>query len=158
MRVLGVDPSTYTGLALIAEHTYTKVLNYPGELGIKRLASLEHGFGEFLDSHCPDLVVIEGYGYGNKFTAVMMGEIGATLRLCLHRRGILWYTCPPSVLKKYVTGNGASTKAKVAAAVKIRWGFETSSDDVVDAYVLAQIGRQLALTGISGPLKGVTLN
>jgi hypothetical protein len=32
----------------------------------------------------------------------------------------------------------------VALAVKSRWGFENPSDDVVDAYVLAKIGQELA--------------
>jgi len=155
-KVMGIDPSTKTGLALIADdHCATSVVSYPGSEGIHRLECLVSGVVQKLDAWKPDLVVIEGYGYANKYTLSLMVEIGVLIRMSLHTRGIPWYICPPSVLKKYATGNGAAKKPAVASAVKLRWGFDAPSDDVVDAYVLAQIAKELVVSGLSTGLKGV---
>jgi len=47
----------------------------------------------------------------------------------------------PAQLKKFATGDHVAKKDKVRLAVYKRWGFEDESNDVVDAFVLAQIAR-----------------
>ena len=47
---------------------------------------------------------------------------------------------PPTVLKKFVTGKGNSKKDEMRLGAYKRWAFEDKSDDVVDAYCLAQMG------------------
>lgn len=152
-KVVGVDPSTKTGLFFTGQYTSSTVLK-TGKVGVSRLFAIREAFSEFLDAHKPDIAVVEGYAYANKYTLTLLVEIGIILRLELCTRGIPCYIVPPSVLKKYVTGKGNSKKPEVAEAAKSRWGFEDPSDDVVDAYVLAVIGRDIAE---GRPVKGVEL-
>lgn len=135
------------------------VLRFADQRGLTRLQSVAQRFNQFLSEHQPELAVIEGYGYGgpSPHTLVTLVEIGTILRLSLHQHGILCYACPPSVLKKYATGRGNAKKPEIQAAVVSRWGFESPSDDVVDAYVLAKIAQDVAATGVSQALKGLVL-
>jgi crossover junction endodeoxyribonuclease RuvC len=157
VRALGIDPSTKTGLVLLGEddQPLVKVVTAPGEQGMARVQKIARSVSQFLSDGRPDVAVIEGYAFANKFTLVTLVEIGAILRLCLHESGIPWYYCPPSVLKKYATGKGNAKKPQVASSVESRWGFVAPSDDVVDAYVLAKIGLDLSVNGVTTALKGV---
>jgi crossover junction endodeoxyribonuclease RuvC len=156
-RILGVDPSTKTGLIMLDQfklETYSRVLT-SDERGVHRLLSIEQQFRNTLDQWKPTLAVIEGYGYANKFTLTLMVEIGVLMRIQLHKHGIPWYIVPPTVLKKFSTGNGAAPKAAVAKAVEERWKWGSPSDDLVDAYVLARIGEELSVNGVTSKLKGI---
>ena len=157
MHLLGVDPSvSATGLVLLSTDEgwiSTKVLHFPEHKGIVRLQLLAESFGSFLDSYTPDMAVIEGYVRGS-FSVITNVEIGVLLRMELHRRNIPWYVCPPTVLKKFVTGKGRAEKKEMAVAVKDRWQFVSPSDDVVDAYGLARVAELVATSGASA-LKGV---
>lgn len=158
VRSMGIDPSTHTGLVLVDSQSgkaMTKALNFPDSKGMYRLELLRNSVQDTLLDWQPDIAVIEGYGYANKYTLALMVEIGVLIRMCLHTSNIPWYIAPPSVLKKYATGSGTAKKPQVAAAVKDRWGFTAPSDDVVDAYVLARLGCDLAVNGVSKDLKGV---
>lgn len=149
MNVLGIDPSTKTGLVRVINGLeYATVLNYPRTTGIHRVQSIAQGFENYLDDEsAPAVAVIEGYAFANRYTLATLVEVGVILRLSLHRRGITCYIAPPSVVKKFATGKGNSKKPEVAAAVKDRWGFENPSDDVVDAYVMAQMALSVASNG-----------
>lgn len=156
-RVMGIDPSTFTGLALIdraSGETRTRLLNFPKLKGMDRISALHSGFAGVLGAWDPDLAVIEGYGFGNQHSLVLMAEISIGFRLALYAARVPWYIAPPTVLKKYATGKGVASKPQILSAVKARWGFESPSDDVVDAYVLAQIGCGVAINGLAA-LEGV---
>ena len=156
MKSLGIDPSTKTGIVLLDGQLMTHGVVQPkGYEGTARIAKIRDEFMNLLLDFKPDIAVIEGYAYGNKFTLSLMVEINSCMRLCLHDLGIEWYIAPPTVLKKYVTNSGSAKKPQIAEAVKNRWGFVSPSDDVVDAYVLAQMGKDLAANGVTPLLKGV---
>lgn len=156
MKILGVDPSTYTGLCQLEgdKHT-TKLLHFDKARGFERLHLIAQSFRNTVMEWSPDLVVIEGYAYGNVGSLVTLVEIGTLLRKTLYDGKISWYDAPPTLLKKFATGKGNANKAAIAIAVKQRWGFESKSDDVVDAYGLARLGQSLA-SGDETFLKGVT--
>lgn len=148
MRVLGIDPSTKSGVVFTCrDYTTATVLSNKDLRGIARVDWLLTQLGKVLLEEQPTIAVIEGYAYANQHTLATLVEIGAVFRLALYRAGIPCYICPPSVLKKYATGKGNSKKPEVALAVKSRWGFENPSDDVVDAYVLAMMGWEIASKG-----------
>ncbi|QDX91096.1 hypothetical protein EEL32_00325 (plasmid) [Brevibacillus laterosporus] len=89
-----------------------------------------------------DVVTIEGFGFAS-LRAIQMGGIGWGVRIALWKRGISFHEAAPSQLKKFATGKGVGDKAAVAVGVAERFGFKHKSDNVRDAYVLAQIGRAL---------------
>lgn len=155
LRSLGVDPSTKTGICLLNGPVATSsVINYPQAKGYDRLQLIADRFDELLHQLKPNIVVIEGYAFGNRFTLADLVEIGSQMRLSLHRAGIPWYIASPSLLKKYVTGSGVAKKPEMAEFVKSRWGYESPSDDVVDAYGLAKIAQTIGILG-SESVKGV---
>lgn len=142
MKVMGIDPSTYTGLAILDREGFqcTRLITFPDAKGCDRLKKIAQGVRHMVEEEEPDHIFIEGYGYKNKFTLVCLVEIGTAIRMALHGMGRTWTEIPPAQLKKWITGNGTANKDLMAAAVKEKWNFTSSSDDVVDGYALAQYG------------------
>jgi crossover junction endodeoxyribonuclease RuvC len=144
MKIMGCDPSTYTGLCLLDGDVATpKLLNFPKEKGFRRLQLIAQSFHNTVTEWSPDIVVIEGYAYGNTHSLVTLVEVGTLLRKTLYDLKISWYDAPPTLLKKFTTGKGNSNKKAIAEVVLSRWGFSSKSDDVVDAYALARLGQAL---------------
>lgn len=100
------------------------------------------------------LAVIEDYafsaGRAGSASVHKLVEVGTALRLELDEWDIPWIVVKASELKKFagakagkVGSRKTRNKAPVAAAVADLWGFVDKSDDIVDAYVLAQIGASI---------------
>jgi crossover junction endodeoxyribonuclease RuvC len=146
-RVLGLDISTKTGAVIckavggkvsVEKHTTLKA---PALNGFARLEALELKLKEFLTDPPPDLAVVEGYGFKNRFTLVTLVEIGTMFRRVLRiERGIQVVTMAPKTAKKFATGNGDADKKAMIAAAEQRWGFKTKSDDEADGCALAVAG------------------
>lgn len=157
-KVIGIDgAATSTGIAVVSpreEGTKTdmvwsaQAIQIPGHTGLERAVRQVLRLDEILVSTKPELAVIEGYAYQNHHTLATLVEVGTCLRLALRRRDVPYIEVAPTRLKKFVFSKTPSAKGKtkkhkkalVATAVWKLWGFEHESDDVVDAYVLAQIG------------------
>lgn len=156
IKILGVDPSTYLGTCLLTgDAASPKLIHFKEARGFHRLQLIARSFDSLIQEHQPDLAVVEGYAYGNRNSIVSLVEIGTLIRMALYTAKIPWYDAPPSLLKRFVTGKGNAKKPDVANAVKERWGFTSTSDDVVDAYGLARLGQALK-AGDATYLKGVT--
>lgn len=145
-KILGIDPSTSTGLAVLGgdmpEHVAAKV-TFASKRGMDRVQSIALAVGAFVDQHQPDFVLIEGYAYGNHNNLVPLVEIGTGIRLQLFTRKYDVIVVPPASLKKWTTDNGRASKDDMLAAVTKRWGFHSLHNDVVDAYALARYGQYL---------------
>lgn len=139
LKIVGCDPSTYTGLCLFTNGEPTpKLINFKKATGFERLHLIAQSVGSLLDQWAPDVVAIEGYAYGNKYTLVTLTEIGTLIRMEFFKRGIPWYNVPPSTLKLFTTGKGNAKKPDMSAYVLNRWGFTSKNDDIIDAYALAR--------------------
>lgn len=142
-KVVGIDPSTCTGVVVLdkaGELVQSRVIHFPTAKGMDRVQLIAQAVSSFLDQYNPTHGVIEGYAFGNRNTLVTLVEIGTLLRLELHRRGMPWIEVQPTALKKFCTGKGNAKKPDMAKSVKERWGFNSASDDVIDAYSLARFG------------------
>lgn len=138
MRVAGLDLSlTSTGLATAdAIRTLaTKLRGTPRLLWIREAVLDELG-------RC-DLVVLEGYSFGSKGSAIFQtGELGGVIRLALYERGIRYVEVSPQTMKIYATGKGnVGGKDQVLVQAVKRSGIEFESNDACDAWWL----RQMAL-------------
>jgi crossover junction endodeoxyribonuclease RuvC len=92
-----------------------------------------------------DKVAIEGFSYGSKGKGVSTQYgIGWIIRTKLINHD--YKDIPPSVLKKFATGKGNVKKENMILPIYQKWGFESDSDNIRDAYVLARIS--MALDGI----------
>ena len=155
-KILAIDPSTFTGLCqLNGDDAKTLVINHPDSRGYDRLQLIAISVMNTIEAWGSEVVIIENYAMNAKFNIVQMVEIGTIIRASLYRAGIEWWDVPPTVLKKFTTGNGAAKKGAMAVAVKERWGFTSKSDDVIDAYALARLAQHLAQSE-ENLIKGVT--
>ena len=104
-----------------------------------RLDSICRGLVEWIPFEEADLVVIEDLPTNAK-SAGKTGMVHGAVRLLLYRSGVATVTVPPASLKKFATGKGNCGKPEMAVAAFKRLGFEHSSDDVIDARWLAEMG------------------
>lgn len=89
-------------------------------------------------------VTIEGFSYGSKGRSISTQYgIGWALRIMLVESKLNYTEVPPSSLKKFATGKGDVSKDGLVLPIYKLWGFESHSDNIRDAYVLAQIARAL---------------
>jgi len=175
-RVAGWDLSmTSTGLCVIDAGTIslTRVRSKPARAEGKpslrqrhdRISTLEAtvwatiGLTNPEPAAWPDLIVVEGPSYGST---------GGTA----HDRSGLWHRAlafplslgipvvevPPTIVKKYATGNGGADKDKVLAAVIRRYpDADVDGNDVADALILAAIGYRHIANPIEASLPAVNL-
>lgn len=142
ITVLGIDSATHVGLiALAGDESIGKQIDVPLAKGLSRLQSIAHETAQFLDIWKPQVAVMEGLAYGNTSTLVLLVQCATVIQLELHKRGIVWWTCAPTSLKKWTTGNGSASKDMMSASVFERWGYRSHSTDLVDAYALARMGQ-----------------
>lgn len=144
MRYVGIDPSTKTGFVALDEGgnvLRAKELIGVGNEDPKRMASL---IGEVMSFVKPDdIICIEGFGFSSQ-QAIQLGGIGWGIRIALFRRGISYTEVSPAAVKKFATGKGNAKKDEMVLPIYRKWGFEHSSDNVRDAFVLAHIARALS--------------
>jgi crossover junction endodeoxyribonuclease RuvC len=153
---MGVDPSTYTGIIVLDGDTVVcrKVINFPEVEGYKRLQLIAREFMRLVRMNTPRHIFIEQQIFGGKFNHAVQGQISALLRMSLFEYGEPWYDVTPTTLKKWATGSGKADKKQMKSAVLAKWGFDSKSDDEVDAYAIARLG-QFVVGSPSPTIKGV---
>jgi crossover junction endodeoxyribonuclease RuvC len=145
LNYVGLDPSTKTGLV---------VLNEAGEVlhrkeyhlvnGIKSTDAEVLAYATAIIDLIPfgSLVSIEGFSFGSKGKGVSTQyAVGFALRYQLLQAGIKYFEATPSQVKKFATGKGNTTKDNMTIPILRMWNFEHPSDNVRDAFVLAQIAK-----------------
>jgi len=150
--ILGIDPSlTSTGIVTlqggVVDLTQT-TKDMPKLETIERVRLIREQVNKVIQhpSIALDLIVIEGFSFGSKgrslFEIAYLGyRIREDLEHFKNNEGIPWIEVSPDSVKKFTSNMGTSTKSVMIKEVYKRWGFDTNSDDLADAYALAQIGR-----------------
>lgn len=145
MNYVGIDPSTKTGIVLL--HTGGTV-NLKYEITSKKKED-PHRFIDIAEQvllHIQpnDVICIEGFSYGSKGKGVSTQYgIGWMIRAELIRNGYTYYDVPPTTVKKFATGKGNTKKDEMVLPIYKKWGFESHSDNIRDAFVLSQIALAL---------------
>lgn len=144
-RIVGIDPSTKTGFVAMnngGQVLVEKELMGVGNKDPKRMITLIDEIVRHLKKD--DLIIIEGFAYmANGQYILQLGGIGWGIRMTLVRHGFKYIEIAPGQLKKFGCGKGNASKDDLAIGVERDFNYKHSSDNVVDAYVLAQIGRAL---------------
>jgi crossover junction endodeoxyribonuclease RuvC len=143
-RYVGIDQSTKTGVvALDPSGNVLERVEIVGEgpdpgrindVVIRTLRMIQR----------TDRVAIEGFSHNS--TGAYVGQqyaIGWAIRIGLYVRKQPYVEVAPSQLKKFATGVGRGGKEDLILPIFKRWGFEHPSDNVRDAFVLAQIVRAI---------------
>jgi crossover junction endodeoxyribonuclease RuvC len=152
MRFIGIDPSTKTGFVALGEGGVIlkqKELSGVGAQDPKRMVTLINEVVAHLKPG--DIICIEGFPYSTQ-KAMFAGGIHHGIRNELYKRNLKYYEVAPNALKKFVgvTGwegekgskrrlTGPQKKKAVMQAVVDLFKFKHSSDNIVDAYILAEI-------------------
>lgn len=140
--IFGIDISS-TSTGFVALDTNGEIMSAlalaPKGTVIERGLFMAQKIAEFVKGNDPDRIVIEDYGFAShKLTP--QAEAKGIILAVIYQLGYGWTLVAPQQLKKFV---GGQQKEDVRLQTYKRWGFEHKSNDVVDAYVLAQIGRAL---------------
>jgi crossover junction endodeoxyribonuclease RuvC len=153
VRYIGIDPSTKTGFVILTEHgrvLESREIKTRVESDPQRFMIISDEIAQEVQEG--DKVVIEGFSYGSKGKGVSTQYgIGWTIRTDLVTNKIPYIEVPPTTLKKFATGKGNVKKEDMILPIYKRWGYENDSDNIRDAFILAQIGR--ALDGLGEPTK-----
>ena len=144
MKTLGIDLSlNHTGWVLLQDTTVlTFGLIQPKMRGIERLVYIKNEFVKVIEK-CGiiDTVVLESYSFGAKGRAVFqIGELGGVIKVLLAENGHTPYLVAPLTLKKFATGHGKGDKQLMLKEVFRKWAFDTSNNNLADAYALARFG------------------
>jgi Holliday junction resolvasome RuvABC endonuclease subunit len=160
MITMGFDTSTWVGLAMSdgVDDFRGKGIHMEGFTGWERVQLIATNVRDTIENWHPDLGVIEDYALGmikSPDTIILLVAIGTLVRSMMADYGLPWVEVRPSTLKKWTTGKGNAKKPDMAIAVKQKWGFNSPSDDIVDAFALAQMGHYLAQLGLDKLPTGV---
>ena len=144
MKYIGIDPSTKTGLVVLDEYG-TVLVEKEITSKVKEDPQRFMDISEQVIKHTnrtSDIIAIEGFAYGasGKGVSTQYG-IGWQIRAELIRQGFKYIDIPPTSLKKFATGKGNAPKDALVLPIYKKWNYEHSSNDVRDAYVLAQMAR-----------------
>ncbi|MGD7021759.1 hypothetical protein ACQCVK_04150 [Rossellomorea vietnamensis] len=156
MRFVGIDPSSKTGFVAMDDNGIVlkqKELTGIGSKDPKRMTTL---IDEIIAHVRPgDIICIEGFPFDTQ-KAMFAGGLHHGIRNELYKRKVPYYEVAPNSVKKYVnvTGwvgepgskkrlKGPEKKKVVMKAVEEHFGFAHESDNVVDAYILAEIAKVL---------------
>lgn len=154
MRIMGLDPSSNTGYAILDEDgnlVKAGTVHFkPQPDRFERYEKYEHKIYRLICDYEVDLVIVEGFSFAGKFNNSFQYELGTVYRMMMYKHDIMFVEVPPTSLKKFVTGKGNSKKDLIMLAVYKNWDFDPADDNEADAYGLAQFGR-----GIIGEPTGV---
>jgi crossover junction endodeoxyribonuclease RuvC len=143
---IGLDLSTKTGLVVLDSHgmALTELeIRAKGD-GPERMKQLSDEIMSIIHKEEPALLAMEGFSYGSKGSGVdFQYGIGWIMRLRLHVTDTPFLLIAPTALKKFAGAKGDAKKDALAVDIYKRWKYEHKSDNVRDAYVLAQIARHI---------------
>lgn len=87
-----------------------------------------------------DRVLIEGFSFGSRGAGVSkMFGIGWTIRIMLEEEHFKWTEAAPTTVKKFASNKGNAKKEDLVLPVYKKWGFESSSNDITDAFIMAKM-------------------
>ena len=147
---VGIDPSySSTGVVILDTDSNTPLVaekikaGGPKDKFYKRVKILLDKIEAHMVhyKHGNVFVVMEGAAFASEFGAFKLGKLSGVLEYYLGSNGIAYSLVAPSYVKSVATGNGAASKEGVIKGVRSRWGYVNSSNDINDAYVMAQIAR-----------------
>lgn len=143
-RFVGIDPSTKTGLVILdGDKVETEIeITTKVKTDPQRFLSIADHIVKHLKDD--DVICIEGFSFGSKGKGVSTQYgIGWLIRAELIKSGYSYYEVSPGALKKFATGKGTTKKDEMVLPIYKRWGYEGATDNIRDAFVLAQIAKAI---------------
>lgn len=145
MRFIGIDPSGETGIAILDRNgNYLDGFEIAPNTSDKTVKICEIVETIFDNLEFDDVIAIEGFSFGSRGKGIdFQFGLGHAIRLELYRQNIKWTDVTPTQVKKFATGKGTTKKENMILPIMRHWGFEHDSNNVRDAFVLAQVARSV---------------
>lgn len=147
---IGIDQALQKiGLAVLrdGEAVLLKLLKPPPDVsGGQRLVTLRDQLQIALEAF-PEAkgVAMEGQSYNSVGQLDQLGQIAGVVQMfIIDKYKVVPTMVPPTVLKKFVAGNGQATKTQMMRQTSDEWGLVIDNDDICDAHGLARIAQQLS--------------
>ena len=147
MRILGIDPgSAATGYGIVERdgsrvvHVAHGTLRPPRSAPLaERLAWLQRGLAEVLETHRPQAAVVERiFVNASVRSALVLGQARGVALAAAAATGIPVHELAPQHVKQAVVGTGAADKRQVQAMVRRLLGLERApASDAADALAAA---------------------
>lgn len=143
MRILGLDLSlTAPGVAILEDGALVTAttIKVPTALrGAARLALIETSI---LDNYGGEIVAIEGYSFGAKYSREAVAELGGVIRLGLYRRDIPYVEIPVLTWRKELLGKAPGPKDIALAKIMQKYGaqvghYDFPTSDALEAWCVA---------------------
>lgn len=149
MRIMGIDPSTKTGLVVLDFENGDKHVVKMVEVSqaktttdiARALSVAKQVISECL-KYGPNFIVVESIPQGMKFVNYTQLLAAYSVRLKLVENNLPYIDVHPLSLKKFVTGVGKGKKQLMLKEAYKRWEIE-GTDNEIDAYGLAMFGAAL---------------
>ena len=142
---VGIDPSTKTGVVFLNEKG---AAYYEQEFllknGIRSTARELQEYGNAIVKSIPPnaIICIEGFSFSSKGKGVSTQYgVGFSIRFALATRNMNYMEPTPSQVKKFASGKGNTPKDGLVLPIFKQWGYEHGSDNVRDAYIMAQMAK-----------------
>lgn len=146
MRILGLDPSTNTGYALVDSGRVvvsSGSLHFPKLKGWERVRELSFGVLRLVNDYKPDHILIEEMIVGRASSAITVIQIASFIRFTLWQEGIAHHDVHPATLKKFLTGSGNASKEQVMVHTTAKYNVLPKTNDEADAINAAMFGHCL---------------
>lgn len=149
MRVLGIDPATRTGFAILdnGDRLASGTWDLSGattEHGGLRFVRLQEALRDTIALARPDLVayeVVMGHGPGGVLTAHLYGALVGVLLLTCARLRVATLGVHVGTAKKLATGSGKATKAAMVRAARERWRHPVTHDEADALWIALAAGN-----------------
>jgi len=144
-RFVGIDPSGTTGMVILdRDGNYLDGFEITSDATSKTAKICEIVEEIFDNLETYDVIAIEGFSYGSKGKGIdFQFGLGHAIRLELYRQFTRWTEVTPTQVKKFATGKGTTKKENMILPIMRHWNFEHDSNNVRDAFVLAQVARSV---------------
>lgn len=146
IRFCGIDPSSKTGFVIL-DSNGDVVISEEVKAGTTDDPARMIEIAKTVIYHLnpkTDKVVIEGFAYASKGrSSDFQYGLGWLIRAFLHMEKIKYVEATPSQLKKFACNKGNAKKDDLVLPIYKKWGFESWSDNIRDAYVLARMAYSM---------------
>lgn len=136
---VGIDSSTKTGIVRLDEdgEIWESVEIHKQGADPDRMIALLDEIDRLIAPG--DIICIEDFAYSKGPKMALLGGIGWGIRMMLRRRRIRYHEVSTGQLKNFAGCKGNAGKDDLILPIYQQWGFKSGSDNVRDAFILAQI-------------------
>jgi Holliday junction resolvasome RuvABC endonuclease subunit len=150
-KVLGIDPGTHAGWAVVEDNKLLDCGPINGIVMKARPGYRYRLFYEYLGSLIthwhPDALSYEiWHHHSGTVAAEVLGGYKAIIEMVGDLRGLPLIPCEVGAIKKFATGSGAAKKDKMVLAAKRlfpQFGDRLTNENIADAVHIARLGNQL---------------